>query len=86
MFTSSLIEWTSVLETTFFHRLPRLSGKCGMTSRFGMETRIHSVKCYESKGACRRNLTHRSGVINCGLFAISSLCDSYRKLQAFLNR
>ena len=40
------------------------SGKCGMTSRFAMETRIHFVKCYASKEACRLSLTHRSVDLN----------------------
>lgn len=50
-----------VLKSVFLVFRPlQHSGKCGMTSRFGMETRIHSVKCYESKEACRLSLTHRS--------------------------
>lgn len=44
------------------------SGKNGMTLKFGMETRIHSEKCYASREACRLSLTHRweSSLLNQG--------------------
>ena len=62
---------------SFVSRPLQLSGKCGMTSRFAMETKIHSGKCYVSRGACRLSLILRSvGSLNDVIIIVISVNHS----------